>query len=189
VSTERSPAEKKGEVSNPVRARAREKAAPKKSATPKATARKNAGGRPSRYSAELADAICNHIAGGRSLRSFCQADGAPNKTTVLRWLQKDEEFARKYALARDLQADMLADEVIDIADQAEDANIGRLKIDARKWTAAKFAPKKYGDKTELGGKVEVEDVTPPEPRHPGKDHLADMMTRYFGREYLKGRSK
>src|SRR5262245_53579495 len=37
------------------------------------------------------------------------------------------------------------------------------------------------DKTELqgkdGGPVQHEDLTP---RHPGKDHLQDMMDRYFG---------
>ena len=149
-------------------------------AAPNATAKKNAGGRPSSYSPELADAICSHIAGGRSLRSFCQADGAPNKTTVLRWLQNDEEFARKYALARELQADMLADEVIDVADQADDANLGRLKVDARKWTAARFAPKKYGDRTELGGKVQIEDLTPPEPKAPPRDALEAYAAKYLG---------
>jgi hypothetical protein len=32
---------------------------------------------------------------------------------------------------------------------ANDAQIGRLRIDALKWTASKLAPKKYGDKVEI----------------------------------------
>jgi hypothetical protein len=170
-----------GEVSNPVRARARATAATRP-AGPEfeaPTAAKNVGGRPSSYSPELAEAICEHIAGGRSLRSFCQAEGAPNKTTVLRCVRDNQQFAQMYALAREVQADMLADECIDIADQAGEVNIARLRIDTRKWTAAKLAPKKYGDKTELGGKVEIEDVTPPEPRLPPKDAIAAWGAKYL----------
>jgi hypothetical protein len=32
---------------------------------------------------------------------------------------------------------------------SHDAQIGRLRIDALKWTASKLAPKKYGDKIEV----------------------------------------
>ena len=173
MSKGRRPAAKKGGVSNPVRARARAKPAIAAEAAPK----KNSGGRPSSYGPEVAAAICNHISEGRSLRSFCQGEGAPHKTTVLRWLKEHDEFREAYQVARELQADMLADEVIDIADQADDANIARLKIDARKWTAAKLAPKKYGDKTELDGKVQLEDVTP-RPTLPSREAMDEDLRKF-----------
>src|SRR5262245_64886644 len=181
MSKKRRPAAKKGEVSNPVRARARARPVPERATAPEATP-KNAGGRPSSYSPEIAEAICNHITDGRSLRSFCQGVGAPNKTTVLRWLKEHEGFREAYQVARTLQADMLVDELLDIADQAQDPNRGRLRIDARKWIAARLAPKKYGDKTEIDGRLQLE-VTP-EPKAPSKEVGQSWAARY--RKGLKG---
>jgi hypothetical protein len=65
------------------------------------------------------------------------------------WLALDAEFAAQYARAREEQADYYADEIIEIADTAEDANLARLRIDARKWKASKLRPKKYGEKIDL----------------------------------------
>jgi hypothetical protein len=46
---------------------------------------------------------------------------------------------------------MNANDVLTIADQATDANIARVRIDARKWWAAKVSPKKYSDKLGISG--------------------------------------
>ena len=69
----------------------------------------------------------------------------------------DAAFAEQYARAREAQADALADEIVDIADGADssgDAARDRLRIDARKWAAARLTPRKYGDavKVETGAK-------------------------------------
>ena len=58
-------------------------------------------------------------------------------------------LSEKYARARQRQADTLASMVMTEAFNANDAQIGRLRIDALKWTASKLAPKKYGDKIEV----------------------------------------
>lgn len=65
-------------------------------------------------------------------------------------------FAEQYARARETQADALFNDILDIVDQAEDPQIARLRMDARKWMAGKLRPKVYGDKVELGGKVDHE---------------------------------
>jgi hypothetical protein len=57
-----------------------------------------------------------------------------------------KDFAEHYTKARDIQADVYADDIIDIADQATDAGLARVRIDVRKWHAGKTKPKKYGDK-------------------------------------------
>jgi hypothetical protein len=49
-------------------------------------------GRPPGYSAEIADTICNRLAGGESLRAICADAGMPDRATVSRWLARDEEF-------------------------------------------------------------------------------------------------
>lgn len=128
-----------------------------------------AGGRPSDFSPEIANEICERIARGASLRSITGADRddfMPGQTTVYRWLEENEEFRKQYAHARERQADHYAEEIVDIADGRDDwkptdaemasaivrdPQRDRLRIDARKWVASKLAPKKYGDKTILSG--------------------------------------
>lgn len=106
----------------------------------------------------LADEICEHIGDGKSLRSFCEQEGRPSAPTVCRWLRMEETawFAEQYARAREAQADALFNDILDIVDQAEDPQIARLRMDARKWMAGKLRPKVYGEKVELGGKVDHE---------------------------------
>jgi hypothetical protein len=108
-------------------------------------------GRPSGFSPDIANAICERIANGESLRTICEEDGQPDKATVFRWLASNTEFRDQYAHAREMQAETYADEMVNIADAAKDANLARLQIDARKWKASKLAPKKYGDKVALTG--------------------------------------
>lgn len=111
-------------------------------------------GRPTDYTPELADLICEAIASGGALYKMCQdRDDFPAESTVYLWLQRYPEFSEKYARARERQADRRCDEIVTIADEATDAGLARLRVDARKWQASKLAPKKYGDKLEHGGTI------------------------------------
>lgn len=135
--------------------------------------------RPTAYSAEIADAICERISLGESLRGICEAEDVPAQSTVFRWLGANKEFREQYARAREAQADALFDEILAIADTPqigekrkikEDGGVEvstgdmiehrRLQVDARKWMAGKLQPKKYGDKLELehGGKIALTPV-------------------------------
>lgn len=128
-------------------------------------------GRPSSYSEEIADMICDGLADARSLRSICLDEGMPSQSTVFRWLA-DERYASfrdRYARAREAQADALFDEMLDIADDGsndwverkredgstdtvldhEHVQRSKLRIEARKWMASKLRPKVYGDKLDL----------------------------------------
>jgi len=89
-------------------------------------------------------------------------------STVFKWLADNKEFSEQYARAKQVQADYYADEIIDIADDGtndwmevrdkEGENVigwrengesirrSVLRVDARKWVAAKLLPKKYGEK-------------------------------------------
>ena len=128
-------------------------------------------GRPSDYTDELALEICFRIVNGESLNRICKDDHMPNVATVYRWLQKLEDFRNMYARAKEDQADTLADEIQDIADEkpmmtivTDDESVekldpvginrNRLRIDARKWIAAKLKPRKYGDRQILAGDAE-----------------------------------
>jgi len=108
-------------------------------------------GRPSDFTQEMADEICERLAEGESLRTICLEDTLPDRTTVRRWLKANEEFRLQYAHARECQAETYAEKIVDDAMTASDAQIGRLRMDAMKWAASKLAPKKYGDKVALTG--------------------------------------
>lgn len=110
--------------------------------------------------------ICEQLVRGRSLRSICRDDaGMPALGSVMRWLDTDAAFRERYARARELQADTLVDEILEIADDGHNDTYvddqgrvrtdhdaiarSRLRVDARKWIAAKMRPRKYGDRLTL----------------------------------------
>jgi hypothetical protein len=96
------------------------------------------------------DEICERIAEGKSLRAICKADDMPAISTVMKWLTQDAALAEQYARAREIQADTMFDEVLDIADNSDaDPQDRRVRIDARKWMAGKLRPKVYGDKLDV----------------------------------------
>lgn len=126
------------------------------------------------FAQDIADAICERLVEGESLRTICLDDEMPACSTVFKWLSRNEEFAEQYAHAREAQADYIFDEILDIADDAtndwmvrngEDENEGweangehiqrsKIRIDARKWMAGKLRPKKYSDKVVHAGDPE-----------------------------------
>ena len=82
-------------------------------------------GRPPKYSVEIADEILERVAGGESLTAICDGEGMPSRGTVARWSRAEAgaplTFSSAYALAREHRAERLAEEVIAIADGAEEA--------------------------------------------------------------------
>lgn len=124
------------------------------------------GGRPSDYTDELAQEICERIAQGESLKHITDGEDMPSRVTVHSWLLdgKHKGFLNNYEAAREMQADVYADEMDDIAHNEKiDTQRARLIIDTRKWTSSKLKPKKYGDRLDLSGETTVthkyEDMT------------------------------
>ncbi len=126
-------------------------------------------GRPTRYTEAIAVKICRHLAEGESLRKISKDTAMPAISTVMGWLfdGKHADFSEQYARARDLQADKLFDEALEIADETSDDWIraedgkkildhehvqrSRLRVDTRRWAAGKLAPTRYGDKLQHTG--------------------------------------
>lgn len=143
-------------------------------------------GRPSSYTEEIADKICQGLADARSLRSICLDVDMPSQSMVFRWLADERyaSFRERYMRAREAQADAIFDEMLDIADDGsndwmertrddgstyetlngEHIQRSKVRIETRKWMAGKLAPKKYGEKQSLelsgpeGGPVQVQAV-------------------------------
>lgn len=127
-------------------------------------------GRPTLYTQELADLICLRVATCTfGLTRMCELyDDIPTKFTINLWRYKYPEFSTQYAQAKLRQCDLLAEEILEIADDAtndwmetfgDEGEVGyklngehvqrsRLRIDTRKFLAAKLLPKQYGEKPE-----------------------------------------
>ena len=134
-----------------------------------------AGGRPTTYTLDIADKICERLAQGESMRSISRDDKMPAISTMFKWIREHEEFSKQYAIAKEESADALVDDMLDIADnQVEQpilvdgvplvvdgkvvmgkdnvsVNHAKLRVDTRKWAASKLKPKKYGDKVTHSG--------------------------------------
>lgn len=121
-------------------------------------------GRPTTYTEELGKEICHTIANSsKSLRTISIEFNVPLRT-LLDWLSVNKEFSQQYAQAKEQQADFLAEEMLEIADETSDDTIytdkgpienrewinrSRLRVDTRKWIASKLKPKKYADRVDL----------------------------------------
>jgi terminase small subunit-like protein len=87
-----------------------------------------------------------------AVAEICASPDMPSQQSVYTWLRNDDDFLERYARAREAQADKLFKECLEIADRHKDGEESatrvqrdRLRIDTRKWAAARLAPKKYGD--------------------------------------------
>lgn len=124
-------------------------------------------GRPTMYSEDLAKRICRAIAVSTdSMTAICNRnDDFPVREVIWGWRLDYPDFANMYDTAKRAQADILAEEIKDIADDVSRDTItkqdregnpydvcnsewiarSRLRVDTRKWIACKLLPKVYGD--------------------------------------------
>jgi hypothetical protein len=134
--------------------------------------------RPSIFTHEFADQICDQLASGMTLREICRAQSMPDERTVRRWaLDNREGFAEKYSRAREIGYHSMADEMLEIADDGsndwmmgkdgsnqfyaangEHIQRSRLRLDTRKWLLSKALPKIYGDKLPVESNTEPQMV-------------------------------
>ena len=119
-------------------------------------------GRPTLYSEELAEYICEKIASSaKSVKALCDEDEImPDQCTVNLWCWKYPDFFVRYQLAKQHQAHWMAEhceeiakEVDYIVDQQGTQRVDpgfiasrRLMVDTKKWHASKLAPTVFGDR-------------------------------------------
>ena len=92
----------------------------------------------------IKDEICLRIADGETLRSICREEGKPHFTTVYDWLQQDEDFALRFARAREVGHDVIAEDCLSIADgqsPSADTQRDKLRVDTRLKLLSKWSPK------------------------------------------------
>lgn len=114
---------------------------------------------------EKFEQVCNKIESGMSLRKiFSSTDSPMSNTLFYRLIKENKELNERYARAKQIYADSLFDEILDISDHSEQdhtpftgSNViqrDRLRVDSRKWILSKLEPKKYGDKLDIDANVQ-----------------------------------
>lgn len=118
------------------------------------------------YSDKLANEICETLACGTdSIMTLCDKNPHwPSLDVIRKWRINIPEFSAKYMSAKQHQIESIVDEILDIADDtSKDVVISgdnhkydhdhisrtRIKIDTRKWLAAKLVPRLYGEKLNI----------------------------------------
>jgi len=135
--------------------------------------KKRMGRPPEPVPQDKADEIVEWISHGKTLRDYCRIEGNPSWRTVYDWLEKDEDFSARFARARELGEDAIAQEALEIIDTVaemagssgkdsesyhrDSAHVTWLKnrAELRLKLLAKWNPRRWGDKVDLtsGGKA------------------------------------
>lgn len=111
--------------------------------------------------AKISQLVLDGMRSGLSAFKACKAAGV-NQSTFNDWLNADAALAADYARAREDLLEMMASDLLDIADRPVGSTESggtdsgavadkKVQIDTRKWLLSKLAPKKYGDKIEVSG--------------------------------------
>ena len=76
--------------------------------------------------------------------------------TVRGWAVRDVDgFGQRYREARQFLLEFWADQILDIADDEEsDPRSRQIRTGVRQWLMSKLAPRRYGDKVQIGGDPE-----------------------------------
>jgi hypothetical protein len=100
----------------------------------------------------LIASLCDHLAIGQPLTTWCKANDI-NRDTLRSWRLNDVEIDRQIARAREQGCESLVDECVGIADNANsaaDVQRDKLRVWTRLQVAEKIAPRLYGSLVRVG---------------------------------------
>jgi hypothetical protein len=118
--------------------------------------------------AKHSDDLIAWVAEGGMVREFCRQKGRPGWNLVYEWIHADDDLRRRFARARDLGSEAVAQEALAIADTPEkgvtvtedsegtktvtEDMLGhrRLQVETRLKLLARWNPRKWGDGAQHG---------------------------------------
>jgi hypothetical protein len=130
------------------------------------------------YTEEIEELILGELMSGRTLTDICRDPEMPHVRSVQNWLAKDRDgFAARCRRAREIGCEIMADEMVDIADDRsndwivrhnkdgtteaildpERVNRARERIKTRRWRLSKILPRVYGDRLDLSARSDTGD--------------------------------
>jgi hypothetical protein len=126
-------------------------------------------GRPSKYTPEVANKICDLLSEGTPLRAICRLDDMPDWRTVYEWIERDEAFSGRVTRAREHGVEAIAQDTLAMIDEqpryVEDAKGGtridpayiqwtKLRTEQRMKLLACWSPNRYGNRVQVAGDKE-----------------------------------
>ena len=87
----------------------------------------------------VVDAILEQLAEGKSLKTICAVEGMPDRRTVQRWMQSDDELGARIREARECGFCDFAEETLELVDACTDPIKARVLFDARRWYLGKLS--------------------------------------------------
>lgn len=133
--------------------------------TPESKPARKPGRPPTPVPQHLAEEAIAWLEQGKTLAEWCRLPGKVERSTVHRWMEKDEAFAQRLARARDKGMEVMLEQCGELADTKPEDNVEvqwrKLQIETRLKLLAIYNPKKYGPKAHLdhGGNVSIEVIT------------------------------
>lgn len=116
----------------------------------------------------------------KSLKTICEdIESAPTAKTFWMWMETDSALCERYTRAKAAQLEVLADQMVDLADTdricekvtvkadgsrevviLDQVDRSKLQIETRKWLLAKLNPKKYGERVQqdISGELAIKRV-------------------------------
>jgi len=106
---------------------------------------------PSKKTPEIVGRFLEAIRNGRSAAQACKSEGMPSTQTIIKWTENDPEFAAQYEKAKEERGNYYGELVAEISlaglqGKYKDSAMLRAAIDGLKWSAARMAPKGFGDR-------------------------------------------
>jgi hypothetical protein len=118
-----------------------------------------------KFTKQLIEDVCEVISTSNKSMAAIAKEFNVSVSKLRAAIANNVEFRDMYARAKEDQADFLAEEIIEIADDSsqdtltdadgnelenrEWVNRSKLRVDARKWIAAKLKPRKYGERVDI----------------------------------------
>ena len=104
--------------------------------------------------------ILREIGNGASLIKAINKPGYPTYDSVQKYMRAHPDIKRLYEEAVEIRADHLAESLIDISEETPPEGLDgpqlsawinqmKIRIDTRKWTAAKLRPKQWGERMDV----------------------------------------
>lgn len=130
---------------------------------------KGSGGRPSKYTPEIAERMCEMLSQGIPLREICRQEGFPEWRTVYDWMVRDAHLSAAIARAREVGQEAIAEGIYELVERpperiVDDKGVSRVDAGYVQWTRvqadiklkllAKWNPKRYGDRVAVAGDAE-----------------------------------
>ena len=105
----------------------------------------------SKKTPETVEQFLDYIRNGRSCAQACRQDGMPSSKTIESWVKTDSSFAAAYEQAKEDRGTYYGELVAEVAlaglqGKYKDSAMLRAAIDGLKWSAARMAPKSFGDR-------------------------------------------